>query len=135
MISEQFCQWLENKNFGTYGTDIFDTFMPNSPHNLIMVEDVSAPNISESSSLKIDLFAIKIYVRNSITQTCKNTILNIHKNFIGFGGEKLISGGDTISMVFVDQPIYNIGKDDEGRSVYTVIYNVRVQSTGDAYRL
>lgn len=135
MISEQFCQWLEDNNFGTYGTDIFDTFIPNSPDNLIMVEDVSAPNISESSSLKIDLFAIKINVRNLVTQTCKNTILNIHKKFIGFGGQKLISNGNTISMVFVDQPIYCIGKDDKNRSIYTVIYDVRVQSTGDVYRL
>ena len=135
MMSADFCQWLEDNGFGAYGTDIFDSFMPNSPDNLIMIEDVSAPNISESSSLKIDLFAIKVNVRNLVTSTARTTMRNIHKRFMGFGGESLISGGDIISMVFSDQPPYNIGKDEEARTKFTVTYNMRVQSTGDTYRL
>lgn len=135
MISEQFCQWLENNGFGIYGTNIFDTFMQNSPDDLICVEDISAPNISESSSLKIDLFAIKVTVRNLITQNAKNIIKNIHKQFAGFGGQSLINNGDIISMVFSDQPIYCIGKDEENRTKYTITYNMRVQSVGDQYRL
>ena len=135
MMSADFCQWLEDNGFGAYGTDIFDSFMPNSPDNLIMVEDVSSPNISESSSLKIDLFAIKVNVRNAVANTARTTIRNIHKKFIGFGGIPLISGGDIISMVFVDQPTYCIGKDEEARNKFTVTYNMRVQSTGDTYRL
>jgi hypothetical protein len=135
MIASDFCQWLENNNFGTYGDDVFDTFMQDTPDNLILVEDVSSFSISESSSLKVDLYSIKITARNINTLNAKNIIKNIHKKFIGFGGDPLVSGGDIVSMTSVSSPPYCLGKDEKARTKYTVTYDVRVQSTGDTYRL
>ena len=47
----------------------------------------------------------------------------------------LVSGGQIISAVFIDQPPENLGKDEKNRTEYTVTYNCRVQSTGNKYRL
>lgn len=135
MIADDFIRWLESKGFGTVGVDLFDTFQPESPDNCITAFDVDSPALSESSSLKVDMFGLEVIVRNTSTSNGKAIAKNIHKTFMGFGGEPLISGGDTISMVFVDQSPRAIGKDDKGRTEFTVVYDCRVQSRGDIYRL
>jgi hypothetical protein len=127
--------WLENNNFGTIGTNIFEDFQPLNPDNCITVRDVSSPAIIESSSLSVDLFAIQIIVRNTVTSTAKAILKNIHKKFMGFGGNALKSGGDIVSMVFVDQAPFSLGKDNKNRSEYEVIYNMRVESINNTYRL
>lgn len=135
MIANDFISWLENKGFGTVGTNLFDTFQPESPDNCITAFDVDSPGLSESSSLKVDMFGLEVIVRNSNTANGKVIAKNIHKAFMGFGGKSLVSGGDTISMVFIDQSPRGMGKDDKGRSEFTVVYDCRVQSRGDSYRL
>jgi hypothetical protein len=135
MIANDFIKWLQSKGFGTVGTDLFDTFQPQSPNDCITAFDVDSPGLSESSSLKVDMFGLEVIVRNSNTANGKEIAKNIHKAFMGFGGESLIPGGDTISMVFIDQSPRGMGKDDKGRSEFTVVYDCRVQSRGDTYRL
>ena len=135
MIADDFIQWLENKGFGTVGTDLFDNFQPLSPDNCITAYDVDAPEIDESSSLKIDQLGLQVITRNASKALAKTISMNIHKAFIGFGGEPLVNDGDIISATFVDQPPRNIGKDEKNRTEYSVTYNYRLQSTGDSYRL
>jgi hypothetical protein len=135
MIANDFIKWLQSKGFGVIGDDLFDTFQPSSPDNCITAFDVDSPGLSESSSLKVDMCGLEIIVRNSSTANGKEIAKNIHKAFMGFGGESLIPGGDTISMIFIDQSPRGMGKDDKGRSEFTVVYDCRVQSRGDTYRL
>lgn len=135
MIANDFIKWLQAKGFGTVGTNLFDTFQPESPDNCVTAYDVDSPALSESSSLKVDMFGLEVIVRNSNTANGKAIAKNIHKAFMGFGGEPLISGGDTISMIYTDQSPRGMGKDDKGRSEFTVVYDCRVQSRGDSYRL
>ena len=134
MMSNDFIHWLENNSFGTVAVDIFETMHPNSPDNCITVIDVSSPGIAESSCLAVDLYSLQVIVRNNSNTQARNQIKNIHKKFIGFSGS-LVSGGDVISAKYVDLPAYSLGKDDKGRSEYTVTYNMRVESVGDSHRL
>lgn len=136
MLSYDFAYWLENNSFGIVGTNIFQSLQPLDPSNCITVFDVNAPNISESSSLSVDLFGIQVIVRNSDSNIARDTIRNIHKKFMGFGGSALINTSDDIvSMVFIDQPPYSLGKDNKNRQEYGVIYNLRVESQDNEYRL
>jgi hypothetical protein len=135
MIADDFIQWLENKGFGTVGTNLFDNFQPLDPDNCVTAYDVDAPQIDESSSLKIDQLGLQVITRNASKAQAKTIAYNIHKAFIGFGGESLVSGGNIISSTYVDQPPRNIGKDEKNRTEYSVVYNYRLQSTGDTYRL
>lgn len=135
MIADDFIRWLQAEGFGTVGTNLFDNFQPLDPDNCITAIDDDAPQIDESSSLKIDQFGLQVITRNSSKAQAKTIAYNIHKAFMGFGGESLISGGPVVSAVFVDQPPQNMGKDNKNRTEYTVNYNCRVQSTGDKYRL
>lgn len=135
MISSDFIKWLEANSFGTEGTDIFENFQPADPNNCLTVYDVDAPEISESSSLSVDMFGIQLIARNENSLTAKNTIMNIHKAFMGFGGEKLVNTSDNIvSMVFIDQPPRSLGKDNKNRSEFEVMYNLRVESQDNQYR-
>lgn len=135
MIADDFIQWLENKGFGIVGTNLFDNFQPLDPDNCITAFDVDSPQIDESSSLKIDQFGLQIITRNASKAQAKTILYNIHKSFIGFGGESLVNGGNIVSAVFIDQPPRAIGKDEKNRTEYAVTYNYRLQSTGDLYRL
>jgi len=135
MIADNFIYWLENKNFGTVGTNLFDNFQPANPDNCITAFDVSAPGVVESSSLKIDMFGLQVLVRNLNSADAKNIIKMIHKKFIGFGGESLIPNGDILSMTSIGSPIQCLGKDEKNRTEWTVTYNLRVQSSNDSYRL
>lgn len=135
MIANDFIKWLESKKFGTVGTNLFDTFQPDDPDNCITAYDVSAPGIDESSSLSVDLYGLQIIVRNTVASTAKATIKSINKKFIGFGGRPLITNGDRISSTYISAPAYCIGKDEKGRTEWTITYNVRVESKGDDYRL
>lgn len=134
MISKDFVNWLSSKGYGTFGTNIFRNHQPDTPHNCITVYDVNAPNISESSSLSVDQYSIKIIVRNSNAETGEIIIRAIHRQFIGFGGENL-AGGVKVTRTEVDLPVYCLGKDTKERTEHTVTYNVRVQSYNDVYRL
>lgn len=135
MIANDFIHWLENNGFGTCGTNLFDTIQPANPDNCITAFDDSAPSLSESSSLSVDLVGLQIIVRNSTAANAKSIIKSIHANFIGFGGSPLITGGDKITASYVDQNPRSLGKDEKGRTEWTVTYNVRVQSKNNQYRL
>lgn len=135
MISNEFTYWLVEKSFGTIGANIFDNFQPVDPDNCITVFDVSAPNLSESSSLAVDLLGLQIIVRNAVSLTCKEIISDIHKNFMGFSGKLKSDSNDRVSMVFIDQPPFCLGKDNKNRTEWTVTYNVRFETANNAYRL
>lgn len=129
-------KFLENEGFGTEGIDIFDNFMPDSPDNLICIYDESAPTLDESACLAVDAFGIQIVVRNSTKLTAETISMNIHKKLVGFGGSKLVPGGENISYITVETPPNGgIGKDDNNRNNWSAHYNVRVESSGDEYRL
>lgn len=134
-IGKDFVSWLEAKGYGTFGTDIFLDYKPNSPNNCITVYNISAPVLSESSSLSVDQFGIQVAVRNILAETCQSITKDIFKKFIGFGGEPLTAGGETVSMTFVDTVPTSSGKDEKERAEWTCQFILRVQSENDEYRL
>ncbi len=138
MIADEFCQWLENNDFGTFsdGGNIYDNFQPESPSNQITVFDYQAPSIDESSSLSVDQLGIRVLVRNTQKNEAKTILMNIHKSFIGFGGCSLIDESENVvTASFVDIIPFGIGKDDKGRHEYTASYRLRVQTKDNKYRL
>lgn len=134
MIENEIRQYLENQGFGTSNVDLFDTFKPNAPNNLIVVEDVSALPLDESSCLSIDNIGIMITVRNEIKDNAKSLIWNIHEKLIGFSGYFVV-GGKNVTYVTQENPPHALGRDDENRMEYEVTYNCRVQTPANNYRL
>lgn len=135
MIGKYFSEtWLVDEGFGTFGTNIFHNFQPDSPDNCITVYDISSPSLSESSSLSVDQSGIKIIIRNSDADTCQSTLENIHYKFAGIGNCSL-TDERKITRTEIDLNPYCLGKDSKGRTEWVVSYNMRVQSYSDTYRL
>lgn len=134
MIENEIREYLENQGLGTSNVDLFDTFKPNSPDNLIVIEDISAIPLDESSCLSVDNIGMMVTVRNTNKDNAKNLIWNIHKKLIGFNGY-LISGGHDVTYITQETPPHAIGRDSENRMEYEVTYNCRVQSPANNNRL
>lgn len=134
MIENEVREYLENNGFGISNVDLFDTFKPNAPDNLILIEDVSAPPLEESNALSIDNVGIMVTVRNTSKDNAKNLIWNIHKKLIGFSGY-LITGGNFVTYFMQESPPHALGRDDENRMEYEVTYNCRVQTPANNFRL
>lgn len=136
MIGDEFAKYLESEGFGVLGTDIFHNFQPDSPDNCITTYNINAPVLAESSSLSVDNCCVQVMVRNKNEELSKTILRNIHLNFIGFGGEKLVpSSNMTITESAVDTNPYSIGKDEKGRNECTVTYRLRVQTFNNKNRL
>lgn len=134
-IAYDMLKYLESKGIGTENVDLFINFEQEDPNNLIVFFDESAPGLSESSCLNIDLQGLQIIVRNENVFTAESKLKNIHKKIVGFGGESLVSGGDVISYIIVETSPFSLGKDDKGRNKWTAHYNVRYQTENDDFRL
>jgi hypothetical protein len=136
MIGSDFISWLENKGFGTFGTNIFLNFQPVLPDNCITVYDVDVSILEESSSLSVDQLGIQIIVRNTNSQNAQTIIENIHKQFMGYGPGVLKAGSNNrVSMNFCDSIPQSIGKDDKGCQEFSATYRMRVQTENNSYRL
>lgn len=134
-IAYDLLKYLESKNYGIEGTNLFLGFEPDSPKNCITFYDEQATTPSESSCLKIDMFGIQVLVRNSNYNSGYEIINNIHKTVTGFGGRSLVNNGDVVSYITVETSPYSLGKDNDGYNQFTAHYNIRVQSQNDSFRL
>lgn len=134
-IAYQVLKYIEELGIGTYETDMFLGFMPESPDDCITFYDESAPNISESACLKVDMLGVQVTVRNSSYNTAEYKLNEIHKSLVGFGGQKLVSGGNDISYIIIETAPYSLGKDEKGLNQWTAHYNVRAMSEMDLHRL
>lgn len=136
MICDDLVSYLESRNIGTKGIDLFLNIQPDVPDNCVVVYDEPAPALEESSCLSIDSCGIQIIVRNSDDVEAKNKIKSIHKILTGFGGKSLISGGDIVSYIIVETTPCSIGIDKKNRPEWTAHYIARVESiSGDENRL
>lgn len=136
MIAEQVLKYLENNGYGAEGTNLFYDFMPDNPDNCIVFYDESTPTSPESNCLSVDNCGVQITVRNN-TENAKLTIWNIHKLIVGLGGNdfKFATNGNLISNVTIETAPYSLGKDNDGRAMYTAHYNIRLMSENDNVRL
>jgi hypothetical protein len=134
MIEEEVRKYLENLGFGISNIDLFDSFKPDSPDNLVVIEDVMAPELAESNALTIDNIGILITVRNVNKGQARNMIWLIHYELIGFSGNFITNGKD-ITYVIQENPPHSIGRDENNRHEYQATYNCRVQGHPGKYRL
>ena len=134
MIAYDVGKWLDGLGFGTWNTDLFLNFQPDSPDNCITIYDVNAPIIDESNCLSVDNFGIQILVRNTVSETAKTLLKNINKKIIGFSGY-FYGTTNFVSNVNIGTNPAGIGKDQSNRQEYSAIYYCRVESIGDLTRL
>lgn len=134
MIEDQVREYLHNNGFGISNVTLFDTFKPNAPNNLIVVENVSAPPLEESNALTIDNIGIMITVRDELKNNAKEKIWEIHARLIGFSG-KLVSSGNDVSYILQESQPHAIGRDNENRMEYVSTYNCRVETPANNNRL
>lgn len=134
-IAYDILKYLENKGIGVENVDMYIGFEPDTPNNCITFYDESLPPLPESSNLAVDGFGVQVLVRNENYHTAEFKIKAIHKLIVGFGGSSLIVGGDVVSYITIETPPYSLGKDDNGKNHWTSHYHVRVQSSGDEFRM
>jgi len=137
MIAEQVLKYLEINGYGVEAENLFYDFLPDLPNDCIVLYDESVPTAPESNCLSVDNAGLQITVRNSNTVNSKTILWNIHKMIVGLGGNnfKFVSTGNIISNVTIETAPFSIGKDNDGRSMYTAHYNIRLMSENDNVRL
>lgn len=134
MIADEVLSYIENEGLGTSGTDLFLGFQPDETDDCVTFYDETAPVAPESNAIATDQFGVQIIVRNSSYSTARDLMMAIHRKIIGFGGEKLVSGGHDVGSCFILSSPASIGRDDKNRNEWSVHYVFRVESEGDAFR-
>jgi hypothetical protein len=126
MISEEIIDYLAANSIGVKGTSLFMGFMPDSPDNVVVVRDESAPLIPESQAYNVDASGIQILVRNQNQVTARNTTFSIHNLIAGFTNDTFVTGGKGIVHTDITTTPSYIGPDDRNRHTWTVHYAFRI---------
>lgn len=128
MISEDIIEYLEDQNIGSKYPEgqLFMGFMPDSPANIIVVRDESAPLIGESQGYPVDASGIQILVRNDNQVEARNTCLAIHNKIAGFNNSFFTEDGYPIVHTDVITSPNYLGPDDENRHTWVVHYAFRI---------
>ena len=134
MIGQEFAEYLEDQGYGTKGSDLFLGVQPEEPDDCITIFDESVPVNDDMQSVSIDEFGIQIIIRDTTYSGARDTLREIHKQIVGFGGEPLVAGGSGVTVVYVVTPPTSIGQDHVMRYEWTAHYRFRVESSGDTYR-
>lgn len=135
MMAEDMYKYLNSKGFGTENFNLFFDFKPDSPDNLIVTFDVESPPLPESNTLSVDLYTVQILTRNTNKTFARNLLIAIHKQLLGFGGEKLIPSGEMVSVITINTMPTSLGKDSKGRNEYSAHYDIRITNVGNEYRM
>jgi len=135
MIASEVASYLADRGHGVLNSTLFYGYQDDNPDNSITLYDESAPMIEESNALAVDLCGLQVLVRNTSYATAQALVTAIHRDLAGFGGEAFVTGGSMVGAVLVMTPPTSIGRDDKGRSEWSAHYSIRVDSTGDTYRL
>ena len=133
MIAESLMKWIDTEGLGTEGTDLFCSHMPDKPDNCVVVYDESSPSLDMSQALALDRFGIEIRVRDSVYESARDLIIDIHKALVGFSGLLAPSTPEVVMVDPMTSPTF-LERDDSKRSIWTAHYALTVQSSGDQYR-
>ncbi len=135
MIAESLMKWIdaEDFGFGTESTDLFTSWMPDKPDDVVVVYDESSGALSESQALAYDRFGIEVRVRNTDYATARDRLMTIHRALAAFSGLLAPGTPEVIMVDVVTSPTYMM-RDDDNRSVWVAHYALLVVSTGDQFR-
>lgn len=122
---------LENKLFGTRGTDIFTNFIPDSPDNLIATFDVPGPPPPHSMggtsvNPALEIHGIQINVRNVSAEQAQSKMYDIFKELDGTGGVTL-NAREYLYIEAVQTP-FLLDRDEKERVTFTCNFLVTRRS-------
>lgn len=127
MIAGQIADFFNGKYGLLKENNLFVGFRPDTPNNLVVIYDIIAPPLPESSCLTIDQVGIRIIVRHVDYEQSASFCWNLYYNLIGFGGRELVEDGNIISYITQDQAPNSIGKDDNNRNEWATDLIVRFE--------
>lgn len=133
MIGEYLIQYLVDEGFGTYETDLFLGFRPDSPDNLTVIYEETAPVLNESQGFAIDRTGIQVMVRNKDYATAKAKCKQVHNLLAAFRGE-LADGAPHVRETYVTTTPSSVGSDENNRKLWTAHYAMTYAATETQFR-
>lgn len=133
MIAESVMKWLDAEGFGTEGTDLSLSHMPDQPDNIVTVYDESAPGLQASQAYSLDRFGIRIVVRGIEYQAVRDLSVEIHKTLMGFNGTLTATSPEVVMVEQASAPA-SLGRDEKKRPRWISRYGLTVVSEGDQHR-
>ena len=121
MIGREYRQYLVDEGF----SDVFLNYRPDSPDDVTVIYDESAPTLAISEGLNSEQTGIQVYVRAANPSDAEETIESIHDITIGFRDDEFDSGGRHITSVIPQQHPAYVDRDESNRVVWTAHYIVR----------
>ncbi len=130
MIATEISTYLISKGYVTSSTVTVD-YQPDSPDNLVTLNNESVPVLPESQSLAVDLCGLHVLVRDASNSAARAKAIAIHKELVGLSGT--LSGQSVTDFYVVTNPA-SISRDSKNRAEWSAHYTYRLLSTGDKQR-
>jgi len=118
-------EYLEDESIGTVGTDIFLSKTVDSPDNVVVILDTGGAK--PDMYIPTGLPDFQVYVRNKSYTTGKAKIDAIVDLLHQQANVELIDGGAYFYYIMLATEVLFIGRDDKGRSEFSVNFNTKVR--------
>lgn len=124
-IIDDIAEYLEDQSIGTVGTDIIMSNVLDTPDNIVVVRDTGGAKPDAYIPTGVPDF--QIYVRNKRYATGKALIDSIAELLHRVANTTLIAGGKYFYYIVMATEVLPIGRDDKGRSEFSVNFNTKVK--------
>lgn len=121
MIGQYVKDYLVAEGYGTYGTDLFLGYRPDSPDDLTVLYEETAPPLAESQGYAIDTMGIQVLVRNNVYAIAKAKLKEAHSLLAAFRGE-LTPEAPHVRETYITTVPSSVGSDENNRKLWTAHY-------------
>lgn len=124
-LLDEIATYLEDKNVGTVGTDLFMGFMPDKPDNCVALFEYAGEPMEltmGSGDPTLERPGLQVRVRNTSYSAARSKIEDVVDAFHGLANQTL--SGTRYLLIKANQSPESLGLDQNNRSEFVVNFSV-----------